>query len=51
MVDGEEDPLQGSARLLKEWYLCGPAPRSAGLDSRFERIRQALAREPGAATA
>ncbi len=51
MVDGEEDPLQGSARLLKEWYLCGPAPRSAGLDSRFERIRQALGREPGAATA
>lgn len=51
MVDGEEDPLQGSARLLKEWYLCGPAPRSASLDSRFERIRQALAGEPGAATA
>jgi hypothetical protein len=51
MVDGEEDPLQGSARLLKEWYLCGPAPRSPGLDSRFERIRQALAGEPGAATA
>lgn len=51
MVDGEEDPLQGSARLLKEWYLCGPAPRTDGLDSRFERIRQALAREPGAVTA
>jgi hypothetical protein len=51
MVDGEEDPLQGSARLLKEWYLCGPAPRSAGLDSRFERIRQALAGEPDEAPA
>jgi DNA repair protein SbcC/Rad50 len=45
MVDGEEDPLQGSARLLREWYLCGPAPRTEGLDARFERIRSALAGE------
>jgi hypothetical protein len=45
MVDGEEDPLQGSARLLKEWYLCGPVPRHEGLSTRFERIRKALAAE------
>jgi DNA repair protein SbcC/Rad50 len=50
MVDGEEDPLQGSARLLKEWYLCGPAPRTAGIEARFERIRNALATEPHEAT-
>jgi hypothetical protein len=42
MVDGEDDPLQGSARLLREWYLCGPAPRLGGVDARFERIRAAL---------
>lgn len=45
MVEGEEDPLQGSQRLLKEWYLSGPAPRTAGLGMRFERIRRALSGE------
>jgi len=48
MVEGEEDPLQGSQRLLKEWYLCGPAPRTPSLIARFERIRQALASEAAA---
>lgn len=43
MVDGEDDPLQGSARLLREWYLCGPAPRQADLATRFDRVCEALA--------
>ncbi|MBK1644722.1 hypothetical protein CKO25_08690 [Thiocapsa imhoffii] len=46
MVDGEDDPLQGSARLLREWYLCGPAPLSDGMDARFARVRTALAETP-----
>jgi hypothetical protein len=49
MVEGEEDPLQDTARLLRDWYLCGPAPRDEALDARFERIRRALAPDLAAA--
>lgn len=43
MAGSEEDPLQDAARLLRDWYLCGPAPHSDSLNARFERVRQALA--------
>ncbi len=43
MVEGEDDPLQGTTQLLHDWYLCGPAPQDASLLARFERVRQALA--------
>ncbi|AFL72716.1 DUF349 domain-containing protein [Thiocystis violascens] len=42
MVEGEDDPLQGATQLLRDWYLCGPAPRDDRLNARFERVRHAL---------
>jgi hypothetical protein len=46
MVDGEEDPLQSSTRLLREWYLGGPIPPGDGLAERFARIHQAFMTQP-----
>lgn len=44
MREGEKDPLDTGFRLLREWYLCGPAPaaRAAALEERFLRARKAL---------
>lgn len=49
MSEGEEDPLQGATRLLREWYLCGPAPRTQELVERFNQVREALAQHPSTA--
>ncbi|AUB83945.1 DUF349 domain-containing protein [Candidatus Thiodictyon syntrophicum] len=43
MSEGEADSLRGAADLLRAWYLLGPAPRDAALQTRVERVRQALA--------
>ncbi len=47
MVEGEGDSLRGVPELLREWYLCGPAPRDARLEERLARIlkSQCAARE------
>lgn len=44
MREGEKDPLEARARLLHEWYLCGPAPApmAASLEERFLRARTAI---------
>ncbi|MBK1724472.1 DUF349 domain-containing protein [Thiocystis violacea] len=49
MTEGEEDPLQGAARLLHDWYLCGPAARDDALNQRFARVRASLT-QGGSAT-
>jgi hypothetical protein len=40
--DGEADRLRGAPELLRDWYLCGPAPEDAGLAERVARVRAAL---------
>ena len=40
MVEGEGDSLRGVPELLREWYLCGPAPRDPRLEERVARVRQ-----------
>jgi hypothetical protein len=40
MVDGEGDSLRGVPELLREWYLCGPAPRDTSLEERLARVRR-----------
>lgn len=44
MREGEKDPLEATSRLLREWYLCGPAPASVAgsLEERFLRARLAI---------
>ena len=42
MTEGEEDRIQDATRLLRDWYLCGPAPLDRALCGRFERARDAL---------
>ncbi|EGV28827.1 protein of unknown function DUF349 [Thiorhodococcus drewsii AZ1] len=42
MMEGEEDPLEGTTRLLQDWYLCGPAADNTTLSQRFERVRLKL---------
>ncbi|NEV62409.1 DUF349 domain-containing protein [Thiorhodococcus minor] len=48
MAEGEDDPLQGAASLLHEWYACGPAPQDQALSERFDRISEALTRRRAA---
>jgi hypothetical protein len=40
MVEGEGDTLRGVPELLREWYLCGPAPRDPRLEERLARVLQ-----------
>lgn len=40
--EGERDPVGDMAALLRDWYLCAPAPADAGLDERIARVRVAL---------
>ena len=47
MAASSDAPLAGAAQLLRDWYLCGPAPRDAALDARFERARAALEQVEG----
>jgi DNA repair protein SbcC/Rad50 len=44
MREGEKDPLEATSRLLREWYLCGPAPEPVAgpLEERFLRARRAI---------
>jgi len=48
MAAGERPTLAGVAELLRDWYLCGPAPADPALDARFERTRVALERAEAA---
>jgi hypothetical protein len=43
MAAGARDPLAGAAKLVRDWYLCGPAPADPDIEARFERARVALA--------
>lgn len=42
MTEGEDDPLQGAGALLRDWYLCGPAPHNEALLDRFQRVSDTL---------
>ncbi len=42
MTAGSDAAPAGAAKLLRDWYLCGPVPLDAALDARFERVRAAL---------
>ncbi len=42
------DPMAGAEQVLRDWYLCGPAPVDAALEARFERASAAL--DPTTAT-
>ncbi len=46
MSEGEGDRLRGPEDLLRAWYLLGPAPRDADLETRVERVRETLAAGP-----
>ena len=44
MRDGAKDPLEGATRLVRDWYVLGPASGevAGALEQRFERARSAL---------
>jgi DNA repair protein SbcC/Rad50 len=44
MGGSERGPVAAAPNLLREWYLCGPAPTDPALMARFERARMALGR-------
>ena len=47
MAASSDAPLAGPQQLLRDWYLCGPAPADPALDARFERARAALEQVEG----
>ena len=51
MGGSERAPLADAQHLLRDWYLCGPAPTDPDLMARFERARAALGQAAGPASA
>jgi DNA repair protein SbcC/Rad50 len=42
MGGSDPGPVHAAPTLLRDWYLCGPAPNDPALMARFERVRAAL---------
>ena len=49
MGGSDHGAVHAAPNLLREWYLCGPAPADPALKARFERARAALVDAAGSA--